>query len=26
MHSIEQQTAGWQAILDKFKRHVEAGR
>ncbi len=23
-HSIEQQRAGWQAILDRFKRHVEA--
>jgi len=23
-HSIEQQQAGWQAILDNFKRHVEA--
>ena len=22
-HSIEQQQAGWQAILDNFKRHVE---
>jgi uncharacterized protein YndB with AHSA1/START domain len=22
-HSIEQQRAGWQAILDSFKRHVE---
>lgn len=25
-HSVEQQRAGWQAILDRFKRHVEAGR
>jgi uncharacterized protein YndB with AHSA1/START domain len=25
-HSIEQQRAGWQAILDRFARHVEAGR
>lgn len=24
MHSIEQQREGWQAILDRFKRHVEA--
>ena len=24
-HSIEQQRAGWQAILDNFRRHVEAG-
>jgi uncharacterized protein YndB with AHSA1/START domain len=24
-HSIEQQRGGWQAILDNFKRHVEAG-
>lgn len=24
-HSIEQQRSGWQAILDNFKRHVEAG-
>lgn len=23
-HSIEQQRAGWQAILDNFKRHVES--
>ncbi|MBS0242991.1 MAG: SRPBCC family protein [Proteobacteria bacterium] len=23
-HSIEQQQAGWQAILDNFRRHVEA--
>lgn len=23
-HSIEQQRQGWQAILDNFKRHVEA--
>jgi len=23
-HSLEQQRAGWQAILDRFKRHVEA--
>jgi hypothetical protein len=22
-HSIEQQQAGWQAILDNFARHVE---
>lgn len=22
-HSIEQQRAGWQAILDRFRRHVE---
>jgi uncharacterized protein YndB with AHSA1/START domain len=25
-HSIEQQRAGWQAILDNFARHVEANR
>lgn len=25
-HSLEQQRAGWQAILDNFKRHVEAKR
>ena len=25
-HSVEQQRDGWQAILDNFKRHVEAGR
>jgi uncharacterized protein YndB with AHSA1/START domain len=25
-HSIEQQHAGWQAILDNFKRHVESQR
>jgi len=25
-HSIEQQRAGWQAILDNFARHVEAKR
>lgn len=24
IHSIEQQREGWQAILDRFKRHVEA--
>lgn len=24
-HSIEQQRGGWQAILENFKRHVEAG-
>lgn len=23
MHSVEQQRAGWQAILDNFRRHVE---
>lgn len=23
-HSVEQQREGWQAILDRFKRHVEA--
>lgn len=23
-HSVEQQRDGWQAILDRFKRHVEA--
>jgi uncharacterized protein YndB with AHSA1/START domain len=25
-HSVEQQRAGWQAILDNFARHVEGGR
>ena len=25
-HSVEQQRGGWQAILDRFKRHVEARR
>jgi uncharacterized protein YndB with AHSA1/START domain len=25
-HSIEQQREGWQAILERFRRHVEAGR
>ncbi len=25
-HSVEQQRAGWQAILDNFARHVAAGR
>ncbi|MGE0313343.1 MAG: SRPBCC family protein [Lautropia sp.] len=25
-HSIEQQRQGWQAILDRFARHVETGR
>lgn len=25
-HSTEQQRSGWQAILDNFKRHVEAGQ
>ena len=25
-HSVEQQREGWQAILDNFARHVEAGR
>lgn len=25
-HSVEQQRAGWQAILDKFARHVESKR
>lgn len=25
-HPVEQQRAGWQAILDKFRRHVESGR
>jgi uncharacterized protein YndB with AHSA1/START domain len=25
-HSIEQQRNGWQAILNNFTRHVEAGR
>ena len=24
-HSVEQQRAGWQAILDRFRRHVEGG-
>ena len=24
-HSLEQQRAGWQAILDRFRRHVEGG-
>jgi uncharacterized protein YndB with AHSA1/START domain len=24
-HPVEQQQAGWQAILDRFARHVEAG-
>jgi uncharacterized protein YndB with AHSA1/START domain len=24
-HSVEQQRTGWQAILDSFKRYVEAG-
>ncbi|MDU3127765.1 MAG: SRPBCC domain-containing protein, partial [Bradyrhizobium sp.] len=24
MHPVEQQQQGWQAILDNFKRHVEA--
>lgn len=24
-HSVEQQRSGWQAILDNFRRHVEAG-
>jgi uncharacterized protein YndB with AHSA1/START domain len=24
-HSLEQQRAGWQAILDNFRRYVEAG-
>ncbi len=24
-HTTEQQRQGWQAILDRFKRHVEAG-
>jgi hypothetical protein len=23
-HSVEQQTQGWQAILNNFARHVEA--
>lgn len=26
IHSIEQQREGWQAILDRFARHVAAGR
>lgn len=26
IHSIEQQRDGWQAILNNFTRHVEAGR
>ncbi|MDR7420157.1 MAG: SRPBCC family protein [Armatimonadota bacterium] len=25
-HSLEQQREGWQAILNNFRRHVEAGR
>jgi hypothetical protein len=25
-HSIDQQRQGWQAILDRFARHVEAGQ
>lgn len=25
-HSIDQQRQGWQAILDRFARHVEAGK
>jgi hypothetical protein len=25
-HSIEQQRQGWQAILDRFARHVQARR
>jgi uncharacterized protein YndB with AHSA1/START domain len=25
-HSVEQQRAGWQAILDRFARHVESRR
>lgn len=25
VHSADQQRAGWQAILDNFKRHVEGG-
>ena len=25
-HSIEQQRSGWQAILDRFARHVEKGK
>lgn len=25
-HSVEQQRAGWQAILDRFARHVESKR
>lgn len=25
-HPLEQQQGGWQAILDRFARHVEAGR
>lgn len=24
-HTVEQQRAGWQAILDRFRRHVEGG-
>ena len=24
VHPVEQQASGWQAILDRFKRHVEA--
>jgi len=26
VHPVEMQRAGWQAILDNFKRHVERGR
>jgi len=26
VHPVEQQRQGWQAILDNFRRHVEAGR
>lgn len=26
VHTLEQQRQGWQAILDRFARHVEAGR
>lgn len=26
VNSVEQQRAGWQAILDNFRRHVERGR
>jgi len=25
-HSVEQQRAGWQSILNNFKKHVEGGR
>ena len=25
-HPVEQQRGGWQAILDRFRRHVEGGR